>query len=76
MKQLRGIVTSVKMDKTAVVVVERKKVHPVYKKAIKSSKKYHVHDEIGVKIGDKVKIAEIRPISKTKKWKAIEVIKK
>jgi len=76
MKSLIGTVISTKMEKTAAVEVERIKVHPIYKKRIKVKKKFHAHDEIGVKEGDKVRIQECRPISKTKKWKIVEVIKK
>jgi len=76
MKILEGVVTSTKMTKTATVLVERFKSHPLYKKRIKVKKKYHAHDEIGVKVGERVKIQECRPISKTKKFKIIEVIKK
>lgn len=76
MKSLIGTVISTKMEKTATVEVERIKVHPIYKKRIKVKKKFHAHDEIGVKEGDKVKMQECRPISKTKKWKIVEVIKK
>lgn len=76
MKVFEGKVINTKMAKTVTVLVERKKIHPIYKKAVKMSKKYHVHDKIGVKIGDKVKIVETRPISKTKKWKIAEVLKK
>jgi len=76
MKIIEGIITSTKMTKTATVLVERFKNHPLYKKRIKVKKKYHAHDEIGVKVGDRVKIQECRPISKTKKFKIIEVIKK
>lgn len=76
MKPLIGTVTSSEMQKSATVEVERIKVHPIYKKRIKIKKKFHAHDEIGTKIGDRVKIIETRPISKTKKWKIIEIIKK
>jgi len=76
MKKLDGVVTSIKMKKTATVLVERRKVHPIYKKRIKVTKKFHVHDEIGVKLGDRVRIQASRPISKTKKWRIIEIIKK
>lgn len=76
MRLFEGKVTSKKMDKTATVMVERKKVHRLYKKGVVVNKKYHVHDEVGVKVGDKVKIVETRPISKTKKWKIIEVLDK
>jgi len=76
MKILEGKVISTKMTKTATILVERFKIHPLYKKRIKVKKKYHAHDEIGVKVGEEVKIQECRPISKTKKFKIIEVIKK
>ncbi|MGB9911415.1 MAG: 30S ribosomal protein S17 [Microgenomates group bacterium] len=76
MKTFEGKVIGTKMAKTATVVVESFKVHPLYKKRIKRSKKYHVHDEIGVKEGDWVKFVECRPISKTKKWKIVEVVKR
>jgi len=76
MKSLIGTVASTKMEKTATVEVERIKIHPIYKKRIKVKKKFHAHDEIGVKEGDKVRMQECRPISKTKKWRIVEVIKK
>lgn len=76
MKKLDGVVTSIKMKKTATVLVERRRVHPIYKKRVKVTKKFHVHDEIGVKLGDRVRIQASRPISKTKKWSIIEIIKK
>jgi small subunit ribosomal protein S17 len=75
MKTLTGIVLKSKMNKTANVLVERIKIHPIYRKRFKIKKKYHVHDEIGIKKGDKVKIESCRPISKTKKWKVVEVLK-
>ena len=66
---LQGVVVSDKMDKTVVVQVERRVMHPVYKKYIKSSKKYHAHDENNAcKVGDTVRIQECRPISKTVSW--------
>ena len=66
---LQGVVVSDKMDKTVVVQVERRVMHPVYKKYIKSSKKYHAHDENNAcKVGDVVRIQECRPISKTVTW--------
>lgn len=76
MKTLVGKVVSAKMDKTAVVAVETKKAHPLYKKAVKRTKKYHAHDELGVEEGVQVKIVENRPLSKTKRWKIAEVVKK
>ena len=68
-KILSGIVVSDKPDKTITVVVERKYQHPIFKKVIKSKKKYAAHDEKNqCKVGDKVKIIETRPYSKTKKF--------
>ena len=76
-KTREGLVVSDKMDKTVVVAVETKKVHPLYKKAVKATKKYKVHDENNVcKIGDKVKIVETRPLSKEKSWRVVETISK
>ena len=69
---LQGVVVSDKMDKTVVVSVERRVMHPIYKKFIRRSKKYHAHDENNTfKIGDTVRICECRPISKTKTWEVI-----
>ena len=66
---LSGVVSSSKSDKTVVVKVERTFKHPMYKKFIKRSKKYHAHDESNsFKIGDKVSIEETKPISKKKNW--------
>ncbi len=75
MKQFIGKVIGTKMNKTAKVLVLRIKVHPIYKKRLKVKKVYHVHDEIGVKVNDKVKFQDCRPISKTKKHKIVEIIK-
>jgi small subunit ribosomal protein S17 len=75
MKAITGVVTSNKMKNTATVSVARTKVHRLYKKILRSQKKFHAHDEIGVQIGDRVKIQSVRPISKTVKYKIIEVIK-
>ncbi len=69
------MVVSDKCDKTVVVLVERLKLHPRYKKHFKVSKKYKAHDENNeYKIGDKVIIEETRPLSKEKKWKVIKKI--
>lgn len=76
MKQFSGLVVGTKMPKTAKVLVTRIKVHPLYKKRTKVRRIYHVHDEMGVKINDKVRFQDCRPISKTKKWKITEIIKK
>lgn len=72
-----GVVVSDKMSKTAVVAVERRIKHPVYKKYIKRTTKFKVHDEKDeCRVGDVVKIMETRPLSKTKRWRIIEVIEK
>ncbi len=69
---LQGTVVSDKGDKTVTVLVERRVMHPVYKKFIKQSKKYAAHDETNrCKIGDVVTIRECRPISKNKSWEVI-----
>jgi len=74
MKIFVGQVVAVKNAKTATVSVERMIIHPLYKKRQKRSTKYQVHDEIGVKVGDKVKFADSRPYSKSKKWKIVKVV--
>ncbi len=72
-----GQVVSDKMDKTVVVAVETLRRHPLYKKAIKRTKKYKAHDRGNVcKVGDRVKILETRPLSKEKRWWVIEIISK
>ena len=72
-----GVVSSNKMDKSIVVLVERKVKHPLYGKFVKKSTKFHAHDEKNeCSIGDTVKIMETRPISKTKRWRLVEVVEK
>ena len=72
-----GTVVSTKMDKTAVVRVERLVEHRLYKKTMKRTKKYHAHDENGIcNVGDEVRLMETRPISKTKCWRVVEIVKK
>ena len=74
---LTGTVVSDKMDKTITVLVETYKNHPLYKKRVKSSKRYKAHDENGVAaMGDTVKIMETRPLSATKYFRLVEVVKK
>ena len=73
-KHLTGTVKSAKMQKTAVVDVVHFKVHPKYLKRIKVNKSYAVHNEIGAKEGDKVRLKETRPISKNKHWEIIKVL--
>ncbi len=70
---LLGAVVSDRSDKTVVVTVERRVMHPLFKKVVRKSKRYHAHDENNeYKIGDKVRIEECRPISKLKTWRVIE----
>ena len=75
-RTLQGVVTSAKMEKTVTVLVERKVKHPLYGKYVVKSKKYHAHDEVGCQEGDKVEIAECRPISKTQSWTVTKVLEK
>ena len=76
-KERVGIVVSDKMDKTITVRVDWVTHHPVYKKLIRRQSKFKVHDDKDVaKIGDTVRIQETRPISKTKRWRLVEVVKK
>ncbi len=75
MKIFTGKVVATKTAKTATVAVERMTIHPLYKKRLKRIRKYQVHDEMGVKVGDNVKFSDSRPYSKTKKWRITEVVK-
>lgn len=76
-KRLIGVVVSDKMDKTVVVRVTRRFEHPFYKKYIERSKKYHAHDERNeCKVGDVVIIEETRPLSKTKRWRVVEILQR
>lgn len=74
MNTLVGKVVSHKSDKTAVVVVESFSLHPKYQKRMLRTKRFLVHDETGLMTGDVVKFQEIKPISKLKRWKVVEVI--
>jgi small subunit ribosomal protein S17 len=72
-----GVVSSNRMDKTITVSVERKVKHPLYGKFVKKSTKFHAHDEKNeCSIGDTVKIMESRPLSKTKRWRLVEIVEK
>jgi len=74
---LQGTVVSTKMDKTAVVLVERMKLHPLYHKVIRLHKKYHAHDaENAAQLGDVVTIEECRPVSRLKKWRIVDWVKR
>ena len=74
-KEKVGVVFSNKMDKTVTVVVKWKEKHPVYGKFVGKTKKFHAHDEKNdCNIGDTVRIMETRPLSKTKRWRVVEII--
>lgn len=76
-RKFAGQVVAAKMSKTVVVKVDTMKFHPKYNKSYKVSKKYPVHDEKGVaKPGDRVVFEETRPLSKTKRWRLVQVISK
>lgn len=76
MKIFEGTVKSNKMTKSVVVEVVRMWQHPIYKKRVKRTKSYLTHDEMGAKVGDRVTIAETRPISKLKRWKVTNILTK
>lgn len=70
-----GVVTSDAMDKTVTVSVERQFPHPLYGKGMKRTKRYHAHDEKNeYQVGDTVRITETRPLSKTKRWRVLELM--
>lgn len=71
-----GVVASDKMTKTVVVRVDRLVKHPIYRKFIRRKKKFMAHDDLGAKIGDKVRIIETRPLSAHKRWRVVEIIQK
>ena len=76
-KERVGVVVSNKMDKSIVIKVERKVKHPLYGKFVKKSTKFMAHDEKNeCNIGDTVRIMETRPLSKTKRWRLVEIIEK
>ncbi len=76
-RRFEGVVTSHRMDKTAVVRVKQIKVHPKYGKRYQTSEKYKIHDEKNeCKVGELVIFEECRPISKDKRWRLIEIVKK
>ena len=76
-KTKTGVVTSNKMAKTITVSVERRVKHPIYGKFVKKTTKFHAHDEKNeCTVGDVVKIMESRPLSKTKRWRLVEVVEK
>ncbi|MGH9454467.1 MAG: 30S ribosomal protein S17 [Terriglobia bacterium] len=70
-----GVVTSNKMQKTVVVTVARQIIHPLYKRVVRRSSKFHAHDEKGqCQVGDTVRIEETRPMSALKRWRVVEVV--
>jgi len=76
-KVREGIVRSNGMDKTAVVEVTRRSRHPQYNKTVQTSTRYYVHDEENtLNVGDRVRIAETRPLSKKKRWRLLEIVER
>ena len=76
-KERVGKVVSTKMDKTAIIAVERRVAHPVYGKQVARTKKYYAHDgDNAVREGDVVRIQETRPLSKLKRWRVVEIVEK
>ncbi|MDR2853901.1 MAG: 30S ribosomal protein S17 [Prevotellaceae bacterium] len=76
-KERTGVVFSNKMDKTITVAVKWKEKHPIYGKFVNKTRKFHAHDEKNdCNIGDTVRIMETRPLSKTKRWRLVEVIER
>jgi len=76
-KERIGVVFSNKMDKTVTVAVKWKEKHPIYGKFVNKTKKFHVHDEKNeCNIGDTVRIMETRPLSKTMRWRLVEIIER
>ncbi|OGG99377.1 MAG: 30S ribosomal protein S17 [Candidatus Lambdaproteobacteria bacterium RIFOXYD1_FULL_56_27] len=76
-KVLKGTVVSDKMEKTATVLVERTFQHPLYKRTVRKSKKYKIHDPNNeCKIGDTVRLVECKPISKDKSWRLLEILER
>jgi len=76
-KERMGVVTSNKMNKSITVAIKWKEKHPIYGKFVNKTKKYHAHDEKNeCNIGDTVKIMETRPLSKTKRWRLVQIIER
>ena len=76
-KTREGIVDSTKMDKTIVVTVTERVRHPKYKKTVQQTKKLHTHDETNdAKAGDRVRVMETRPLSKSKRWRLVEILER
>ena len=76
-KVRQGVVVSAANDKTIVVQIKERKAHPVYKKMMTTTKKFHAHDENNeAGVGDTVRIMETRPLSKMKRWRLVEIVEK
>ena len=72
-----GVVVSDKMDKTVLVRVDRKVTHPLYRKTVRRSSKFAAHDEQNeAHVGDTVRVVETRPISKSKRWRVVEIVER
>ena len=76
-KVRQGVVVSDKMDKTIVIAAKFKEKHPIYGKFVQKTKKYHAHDEKNeAHVGDTVQIMETRPLSRTKRWRLIQIVER
>ena len=76
-KVRQGVVISDKMDKTIVIAAKFKEKHPIYGKFVQKTKKYHGHDEKNeAHVGDTVQVMETRPLSKTKRWRLVQIVEK
>jgi small subunit ribosomal protein S17 len=76
-KVRQGVVISDKMDKTVVVEIQRRTTHALYRKTITRTEKLHAHDETNdIRVGDRVRVAETRPLSKKKRWRVVEVVER
>jgi len=75
-REMVGIVTSDKMTKTVVVTVEQLMRHPKYERVVKRRSKFMAHDELGARVGDKVRIMETRPLSARKRWRVVEILQR
>jgi len=76
-KVRQGVVVSATNDKTIVVQIKERKAHPIYKKMMTTTKKFHAHDELNeAGVGDTVQIMETRPLSKMKRWRLLKIVEK
>jgi small subunit ribosomal protein S17 len=75
-RRMNGVVTSDKMTKTVVVEISRTYRHPLYKKVVHSRKRVKAHDELGSRVGDRVRLVESRPISREKRWVVEEIVRR